>query len=250
MGKLEEFIAIIKSEFPDDRLTYQKAVPTFHPENAEEAAQLVKLARKHCRQLYVSGFCNNIDPVGEPFLNMVTISTDRLNGLEELAPMDFFVRAGSGYPLSEINRHLAEYDIFLPHSSLPYVGSVGGAIAINLSAELDSHVLPIKRYLIQAQVVTPQGEIITPGSVCFKSVSGYDIVKIIAPSWGLLGLIVSATFRVLPVSIDGEYAEMKMQAIDRDNFLAGLDETSENSDVVYSRKIKSKFDPDGILPIV
>ena len=123
-------------------------------------------------------------------------------------------------------------------------------MAVNVSATLNEHPLPIRKYLIKAEVVTPEGEIITPGSVCFKSVSGYDIVKILAPSWGLLGLVVSATFRVMPVSAAEEFADMKMQAVDRRKFTTVFDEANTDTDAVYARKIRAQFDPDGIFPIV
>ena len=131
---------------------------------------------------------------------------------------------------------------------MPYVGSVGGAVSINLTAELNGHDFPIKKYFIQTEVVTPEGQIIKPGSTSFKSVSGYDIVKIFAPSWGLLGLVVSATFRVLPTSAIEEFAGMVMKPIDRDSFLAGLEDSNQSTDAVYCRKIKARFDPRGILP--
>jgi len=250
MSRPTDFISAVKGEFPDDRLTYQKAIATFHPESADEAARFLKLANRQKQKVYITGFGNNIDPVGEPYESMVTIRTDRLNDLLEVSAENYFVKVGSGYPLKEINIDIKDRELFLPHSALPYVGSVGGALAVDLSAELNGHDLPIKKYFIQAEIVTPEGEIITPGSVCFKSVSGYDIVKIFAPSWGLLGLIVSAAFRVMPLSAAEEFGPMKMQGIDREHFLSGLDETSEETDVIYSRKIKAKFDPENILPIV
>ncbi len=250
MNRLDEFIESIKAEFPDDRLTYQKSVATFHPETAEEAAGLFRLANRHRQKLYITGFGNNIDPLGEPFVHMVSIRNDRLNQLLEVSPDDFYVRAGSGYPLREINKHLAEHNLWLPHASLPYVGSVGGAVAVGLSSDFHGHDFPLKKYFIQAEVVTPEGEIIKPGSPCFKSVSGYDIVKIFSGSWGLLGFIVHATFRVMPIGAAGEYASMSQKANDRKNFLAGLDEANSAPDAVYSRKIKAEFDPNGILPIV
>ena len=245
-----KFVSIIRSEFPDDRMTYQKRVPTFHPESAAEAAKLFKLANRYGQKMYITGFGNNIDPVGEPFVDMVSIRTDRLNTLLEVVPQDFFVTAGSGYPLREVNLQLERIKLSLPHSSLAYVGSVGGAIATGLSVELDGQDLPLKKYFIKAEIVTPEGDIIRPGSACFKSVSGYDIVKVFYNSWGLLGLIVSATFRVMPTATAAELGPMKMKAINREDFLAGLAETNTAADAVYSRKVKAKFDPRGILPVI
>lgn len=250
MSRLDEFVAVIKSEFPDDRLTWQKAIATFHPEMAEEAARLLKLANRHKQKVFITGFGNNIDPIGEPFVNMVSIRTDRLNQLTEITPENYFVTAGGGYPLRELNIHLARQGLFLPHAQLPYVGSVGGAVTVNLTGRLHDHDVPIKKYFIKTEVVTPEGEIVRPGSVCFKSVSGYDVVKIFAPSWGLLGLVVSATFRVLPTTAVEEWADFTQNDIGREAFLAGLDEADESADALYARKIKAKFDPNGILPVV
>ena len=250
MNTIETFVTIIKSEFPGDRLTYQKTIPTFHPESANEAAAFIRLANQHRQGLYITGFGNNIDPVGRPFDRMVSVHTDRLNQLIEFVPDDFYIRLGTGYPLHELNAHLAKEKLWLPHAALPYVGSVGGAIAVGLSAELHDHDLPIRKYLIQAEVVTPEGEIVRPGSVCFKSVSGYDVVKLYAGSWGLLGLIVTATFRIMPESGKADFASMRMKAVDRNSFLAGLDEKNDSTDAVYTRKIKARLDPNSILPIV
>lgn len=250
MSKLKRLLEAVGQEFPDDRLTYQKSIPTFHPENAREAAGLFRLANRLGVGMFITGFGNNIDPIGEPFAGMISVRTDRLNRLIEVAPEDFFAVVGGGYPLRELNLNLAKHRLYLPHSDLPYVGSVGGAVATGLSATLFDHLLPIRKYVIRAEIVMPTGEIITPGSVCFKSVSGYDIVKVFSPSWGLFGLLVSVTFRVMPDSARVEYATMVQNAIDREAFLGSLDEANGDIDAVYSRKIRSKFDPDGVLPIV
>ncbi len=250
MSSLEAFVKTVRQEFPDDRLTRQNQVPTFHPECAEEAARLVKLAGRSGQRLFIAGFGNNIQPVGKPFVSMMVLKTDRLNRLHEISAKDLFVTTGAGYPIREINRKLNETNLFLPHALLPYAGSVGGALAIGLSADSDGHDLPLKRYLLRAEIVTPEGEIITPGSICFKSVSGYDVVKLFAGSWGLLGLIVSASLRVMPDSAVDDYRLIRMKAADRENFLAGLADDNDSADAVYSRKIKQKFDPGNVLPIV
>ena len=187
MNDLKEFIKIILSEFPEDRLTYQKGLATFHPESGPEAAHLFALANKCRQELFITGFGNQIDPEGARFEKLMTVRTDRLNSMHKIVPEDFYIIVGSGFPLREINRELKEYELFLPHSDLPYVGSVGGALAIGLAAQHDKHSLPLSRYFIMAEIAAPDGNIIRPGSACFKSVSGYDIVKIFSASWGLLG---------------------------------------------------------------
>ncbi len=250
MAGLDAFITLIRSEFPDDRLTYQRRIATFHPQSADEASKLFRLANAHGRNIFITGFGNNIDPWGEPFVSMLLVRTDRLNGLLEINPNDLYVTAGAGYPLREINKSLKESHLWLPHADLPYAGSVGGAIAAGLKAEFRRHEFPLKRYLLKAVVVTPEGDIIEPGSICFKSVSGYDVVKVFFNSWGLLGLIISASFRVMPESAKADYADMKMLPMDRDRVISPLDETDTSPDAVYCRKIRSKFDPNGVLPIV
>jgi len=250
MSQLDKFIEILKEEFPDDRVTYQKAIPTFHPENAEDASRLFKLANRHKQQLYITGFGNNVDPIGQPFENLLSVRTDRLNDVLEIAPADFYVTVGGGYPLREINLRLKSNDLFLPQSNLPYVGSVGGALAVGLSSDFHGHDFPLKKYFIRAEIVIPQGEIVKPGSVCFKSVSGYDVTRLFAGSWGLLGLVVSATFRVMPVSANEEFTAMKQKCVDRNSLVDGLAESNQSSDAGYSRKIKRKLDPAEILPLV
>lgn len=245
-----KFETAIRSEFPSDRLTWQKAVPTFHPQSADEAARLIKLANNLSQQLFITGFGNNIDPRGKPFINMVSIRTDRLNKILEINQDDFYLTVGSGYPLREINTILAESNLWLPHSALSYVGSVGGSIAAGVSATLHNQPVPLKKYLIQAEIVTPEGEIITPGSTCFKSVAGYDIVKTYFGSWGLLGFIVSATFRVMPETGAMDFSDMTINPLSRTDLLSMLDSSNDDTDAVYCRKIKAKFDPHTILPIV
>lgn len=250
MAGVDAFIALIRSEFPDDRLTYQRRIPTFHPQSADEASRFFRLANTHGQKVFITGFGNNIDPRDEPFISMVMVRTDRLNRLLEINPNDLYVTAGAGYPLREINKTIPDKHLWLPHAELPYAGSVGGGIAAGLRAQFRGHEFPLKRYLLKAVIVTPEGDIIEPGSICFKSVSGYDVVKVFFNSWGLLGLIISASFRVMPDSAKADYADMCMLPMDRDSVVEPLDETDTSSDAVYCRKIRSKFDPNGVLPIV
>jgi FAD/FMN-containing dehydrogenase len=247
---MKRFIEIIRKEFADDRLTFQKSVPTFHPESADEVARLFALANEHSRKLFITGFGNNIVPAGTEFENVIAVKSDRLNKLIQVVPEDFYVVVGVGYPLRELNVHLRREGLFLPHADLPYVGSVGGALAVGLCAIRDGHKLPISRYFIKGEIAVPEGKVIKPGSACFKSVSGLDIIKIFSPSWGLLGMIVTVTLRVLPVSMEADFHDIIMQPVDYGKFVSLYVSPGENQSAVYSVKIKNKLDPNNILPLV
>ncbi len=250
MAFSRQFVSTVRSEFEDNRLTFQHEVPVFHPESAEEAARVIQLANSHRQPLFISGSESNVNADGPQFAKLVVVKTDRLGTRFDAAPDDFYVTLGAGFALNGINARLKNLNLCLPHADLPYRGSIGGAVAVGLSAEHDGHDLPLRRYFVKARVATPQGEIIEPGSACFKSVSGYDIVKIFANSWGLLGLIVSATFRVMPIASAAPLASMRMKTIDRRDFLATIGEGNTAADAVYTRKIKAKFDPQHVFPIV
>jgi FAD/FMN-containing dehydrogenase len=246
----KQFLKKLSDSFPDDRITSQKKVPTFHPESAVEAAQLFELANEYGHRLFIAGFGNNIIPVGAKFASVLAVQSDRLNRMIEIITQDYYFRVGAGYPLKEINEQLKEQGLFFPHADLPYVGSVGGALAVGLAARQDKHLLPIGRYFIQAEIVTPEGNIIRPGSACFKSVSGFDIVKIYSPSWGILGMIMTATFRALPLTMKNEFENLIMQPIEYEKFADVYSNPGDNQSAIYSKKIKDKFDPNGVLPLM
>ena len=250
MSVLDNFIKAVGNEFSDDRLTYQKSIPTFHPETPDEAASFFKLADKLGQKLFITGFGNIINPEGELFENLVTIRTDRLNQLTEVVAGDYYIIVGSGYPLKELNIALKKHGFFLPHADLPYVGSVGGALASGLSANYKGHKLPISRYFLKADIAMPEGNLIRPGSGCFKSVSGFDIVRVFSPSWGLLGFIANVWLRVLPLSEYPDYQDITMQPIDFNRFVRVYNDPGESASAKYSLKIKSKFDPKNTLPLI
>ena len=250
MNKFLEHIAGLKNEFSGECFTESGGATVFHPGSADEAARFFAAADRFGQPLYISGRGSNMPPDKDALRGKIIVATDRLNRPVKIVEQDLYVTVGAGYPLADINRELEPHGLFVPHADLPYAGTAGGAAAVNLAAELNGHDLPLKKYLIKADIVTPRGEIIKPGSVCFKSVSGYDIVKIFASSWGLLGLLVDIYLRVIPASARGEYAGMKMKAVNRDNFLDGLKVSEREADTVYAGKIKDKFDPNGILPLL
>ena len=235
----------IRELYPDG-LTWQKTVPTFHPETAEEAADIFGLARQYGQKLFIAGFSNNIDPVGDEFTGLLVVKSDRLNYLRSTVKEDFFVTVGAGYPLIEINHDIAGKGLWFPFGATNYPGSAGGALACGLAGHDGSHIVPLSRYLLSVTAVLPDASIVRPGAKTFKSVSGYDISRIFYNSWGRLGMVIEMTFRVLPLSKQKESPHLALLTPDHDGFVKTLKGQTPLSDIC--RKIKKEFDSDDLLP--
>jgi FAD/FMN-containing dehydrogenase len=237
----------IRNAYPEG-LTWQKGVATFHPESAAQAADVFRRAAAYHQHLFISGFANNVDPVGEPFADILVIKTDRLNSMIEIAEKDYYLTVGAGYPMKEIDRAVGPYGLWHPFSGTNYPGSVGGALASGLTGDDGAHPVPFSRYLLAVTAVLPDGSIVTPGAVTFKSVSGYDISRIFYNSWGTLGLVVQLTLRVLPASKRGEWPHVTVSSPDRNRFIRDLQ--GDTPLARLCRRIKSEYDPGGLLPII
>lgn len=237
----------IRKAYPDG-LTWQKTVPTFHPESSEQAADLFSRARKHGRKLYISGFGNNINPVGPEFADLLVIKSDRLNSIIDIGGQDLYVTVGSGYPLKELNKTIADQSLWFQFADTNYAGSFGGALATGLAGNDGVHIVPLSRYLLSVTAVLPDGSIVRPGALTFKSVSGYDISRIFFNSWGTLGMVTELSFRVFPLSRRDQMPHLTIFPPNMDAFKKELEGETPLSEIC--RKIKKDFDPDNLLPLI
>lgn len=229
-------------------LTWQKSVPTFHVESADEAADIFKRVADHKDQVYISGFGNNIDPIGDKFEKLLVLKTDRLNHIIEVNRDDFFITVGAGYPLIEINHTLKEEKLWFPFGDTLYPGSFGGALASGLTAFDGAHDLPLMRSLLEVEAVLPDGSIVRPGAKTFKSVSGYDISRLFFNSWGVLGMVTHLSFRVLPLRKKDENYHLVLKPADYDRFKKDVKSDTPLGNMC--RKVKSEYDPANLLPIL
>jgi FAD/FMN-containing dehydrogenase len=150
--------------------------------------------------------------------------------------------------MKELNHVINSDNLWFPFGRTNYPGSSGGALASGMKGNDGDHIIPLSRHLLSITAVLPDGSIVHPGSRTFKSVSGYDISKIFFNSWGLLGMIIELTFRVLPLSKRDEMPHMAPLPPDREAFRQSMRDDSSQGETC--RKIKEEFDPDRLLPIV
>jgi FAD/FMN-containing dehydrogenase len=133
-------------------------------------------------------------PRGEP------LEMRALTGISSYEPTELVVTARAGTTLAELELVLAGQGQCLAFEP-PRApgGTVGGMIAAGLSGPSRASVGAVRDFTLGVTLLNGYGEILTFGGQVMKNVAGYDVSRLIAGSWGVLGAICEVSIKVLPV---------------------------------------------------
>lgn len=155
-------------------------------------------------QLQIAGRKTNA-PWGLPTSNgpLPQLELQRFKGIvqHDVADQVVVVRAGTG--LLELNAELALEGQCLPLGFLPLpspIGSVGGAIALNLPHLLEGQTGTWRDWIVGMTVVQADGTVAKGGSKAVKNVAGYDVQKLFIGARGTLGVVAEVILRTFPLA--------------------------------------------------
>jgi glycolate oxidase FAD binding subunit len=140
---------------------------------------------------------------------LVSLSTQRetVSGFDlramqrvlEYTPEDMTVSVEAGITLAQLQRGLTEHKQWLPiDPPRAETLTIGALLAANKSGPRRFGFGTIREHLLGLKVVLADGRVIKAGGKVVKNVAGYDLCKLFVGSLGTLGVIVEATFKVLP----------------------------------------------------
>jgi glycolate oxidase FAD binding subunit len=135
------------------------------------------------------------------------LETRGLHGIVQYEPSELVITVGAGTPLLDLENALAEKGQCLafepPHfqsKDQAAKATVGGMVASGLSGPSRASVGAVRDFVLGMRFINGRGEHLTFGGQVMKNVAGYDVSRLLAGSWGTLGLITEVTMKVLPIA--------------------------------------------------
>jgi len=204
---------------------------TLKPEKPEDVLDVVSWAASEHKPLEIVGGGTK-SGVGRPAQTEYTLDLSGLTGISLYEPEELVLTAAAGTPLAQIEAALAENGqelAFEPPDLSRFFGvedeagsTIGGVIAANQSGPRRIRAGAARDHFLGLKLVTGRGQAIFSGGRVIKNVTGYDLCKGLAGSWGTLGVFTEVTLKVLPAGeaactmlifgLDGETAAVAMSA--------------------------------------
>jgi glycolate oxidase FAD binding subunit len=168
------------------------------PGSVEEISAVMKLASREGLAVSPRGGGTKSGWGAPPRALDLVLSTARMDTIFEHVPGDQIVRTQSGVKLGTLQEELAEANQMLALDPPEKEATVGGVVAANSSGPRRYKYGTVRDLIIGVTVVLADGTVAKAGGKVVKNVAGYDLSKLFTGSFGTLGVIADANFRLHP----------------------------------------------------
>ena len=181
---------------------------TLRPRDAKEVEAAVQSALAGGKTVEIVGHGSK-RAIGRPAQTDLTLDLSALSGVTLYEPEELVLSAKAGTPLAEIEALLAANGQQLAFEPMDYAavlggaagrGTIGGALAANVSGPRRLKSGAARDHFLGVSAVSGRGESFKSGGRVVKNVTGYDLCKLMAGSWGTLAAMTDVTIKVLPRS--------------------------------------------------
>jgi glycolate oxidase FAD binding subunit len=170
------------------------------PGSAPETARALALCLEHDLAVVPAGLGLRLAQGNPPARLDAVLSTSRMDRIVEHAADDLTVTVEAGATLAAVNATLRTSGQCLPiDPSLPAETTIGGLLAANVAGPNRQAFGTAREWLLGLRVALADGTIVKSGGRVVKNVAGYDVHKLLVGSFGTLGVILEATFKLQPL---------------------------------------------------
>src|SRR5579864_6329032 len=176
------------------------------PRETADVEQAIQWALAGGKTLEVAG-CGTKRAIGRAAQWDATLDLSGLSGVTLYEPEELVLSAKAGTPLAEIESLVAKSKQELAFEPMDYGpvlgaapggGTIGGVIAANLSGPRRIKAGAARDHFLGFSAVSGRAETFKSGGRVVKNVTGYDLCKLMAGSYGTLAAMTEVTIKTLP----------------------------------------------------
>ncbi len=192
----EQLIQYAKDETED--LKYFPEV-VIKPGSVEEVSKIVKLCNEHYIPITPRGAGTGLSGGALPIYGGVVLSVERLDKILNIDERNLQITVEPGVITQVLQETVAEKGLFYPPDPASR-GScfIGGNIAENSGGPKAVKYGVVKDYVLNLEVVLPNGEMIWTGANVLKNATGYNLTQLVVGSEGTLGIVTKIVLKLIP----------------------------------------------------
>ncbi len=183
--------------------------------------------------------------IGQLMATNAVLDLSALNAITSYEPNELIVTVQAGAPMADLlslidskNQQFAfdPMDTSVLLGTPRGAGTIAGTIAVGLAGPRRIKAGGVRDHLLGAHAVSGFGDSFKTGGKVVKNVTGYDLCKLLAGSWGTLSVMTEVTLKVLPKA-----------ETERTLVLRGLDDVTANRAMTVA--LGSPFDVSGVAHV-
>lgn len=171
------------------------------PTNTKEISEIMKLANQYLIPVTPIGARTGLSGGALSIKGGIGLSLERLNKILDIDERNLQVTTQPGVINQILRETVAEKGLFYPVDPSS-MGScfIGGNIAENSGGARAVKYGVTKDYVLNLEVVLPNGEIIWTGANTLKNSTGYNLTQLMVGSEGTLGIVTQIVLKLLPLN--------------------------------------------------
>ena len=197
---------------------------TLKVRDAKDVEEVVRAAIANEQPLEIIGHGSKRG-IGHAMATNAVLDLSALNAVSAYEPNELIITVQAGAPLADVQSLIDSKNqqfAFEPMDTSGLLGvsgngTIGGMIGAGLAGPRRIRAGGARDHLLGAHAVSGFGDSFKTGGRVVKNVTGYDLCKLLAGSWGTLAVMTEVTLKVMP----------KPES-ERTLMLAGLDDIAAN----------------------
>lgn len=167
------------------------------PKTAEQVLRVLRLANRYRIPVTPRGAGTSVAGNSLPVLGGICLDMYAMNRILEFDPDNQIVVVEPGIVCDVLNDYLASRGFFFPPDPASSSGAtIGGMVANNSGGNRALKYGVTRDHVLWLEAVLPTGDIIKPGSKTIKSVSSYDLTRLLIGSEGTLAVITKVGLKI------------------------------------------------------